>query len=129
LPLLEKFYGRRDQALADFTIKTTISLARELGIHQTRFLRSSEIAGVEGQKTGRLIQILTQVGAKHYLSGPSARDYIEADKFESAGITLEYIEYNYAEYPQLYPPFEPNVTVLDLLFMLGDQALEFIVGR
>ncbi|MEW6240724.1 MAG: WbqC family protein [Chloroflexota bacterium] len=129
LPLLELFYARRDESLADFTIETTLALTRELGLHQTRFLRSSEIPGVDGQKTDRLIQILTKVGAKHYISGPSARDYIEKEKFDAAGITLEYMEYNYPEYPQLYPPFDPYVTVLDLLFMVGLQALEYISER
>ena len=74
LPLLEKFYGRRDEFLADFTIDFTIALAHELGNTHTSFRRSSDIAGIDGQKTDRLIQILKAVGATHYISGPSARD-------------------------------------------------------
>jgi hypothetical protein len=124
-PLLEAFYQRRDVLLADFTIELTIALARQLGISHTRFLRSSELrAG--GQKTDRLVQLLTQVGADHYISGPSAKDYLESDKLASAGITLEYMDYNYPEYPQLYPPFDPNVSILDLLYMIGPDAMEYI---
>jgi hypothetical protein len=88
-------------------------------------MRSSEIAGIEGQKTDRLIQILQHVGATHYMSGPSARDYIEQEKFDSAGIELSYIEYNYPEYQQLYPPFDPYVSILDLLFMTGEDAVKY----
>jgi hypothetical protein len=126
LPLLESFYSRLDECLADFTIETTTLLSRELGITSTRFLRSSELPAIDGVKTDRLIQILTQVGAKHYISGPSARDYIEQEKFDRAGITLEYMEYNYREYPQLYPPFDSYVTILDLLFMTGKDARKHI---
>jgi len=126
LPLLESFYQRHDEFLADFTIDFTVALARELGNAHTRFIRSSELAGVEGQKTDRLIQILAAVGATHYISGPSASDYIEKEKFEAAGITLEYMEYNYPEYPQLYPPFDPHVTILDLLFMTGPEASSYL---
>jgi hypothetical protein len=126
LPLLESFYDRRDECLADFTIETTVLLSRELGITSTRFLRSSELPGIHGVKTDRLIKILEQVGAQHYISGPSARDYIEKEKFDEAGITLEYIEYNYLEYPQLHPPFDPYVTILDLLFMAGKDALNYM---
>lgn len=126
LPLLESFYNRRDECLADFTIETTILLSRELGITTTRFLRSSELPNIDGTKTDRLIQILKQVSAKHYISGPSARDYIEPEKFEEAGITLEYVEYNYPEYPQLYPPFDSYVSILDLLFMTGKDAIKHI---
>lgn len=126
--LLEPFYQRTDTHLADFTIDLTVALAREIGIAHTRFMRSSEIPGISGEKTDRLIQILTNVGAKHYISGPSARDYIESDKFDEAGITLEYMRYNYPEYPQLYPPYDPYVTILDLMFMVGDWALSYIIG-
>jgi hypothetical protein len=123
--LLEPFYQRHDALLANFTIDLTVALARELGIQHTRFMRSSDLQ-VNGQKTDRLVQILAQVGAKHYISGPSARDYIENEKFASAGITLEYMDYNYPEYPQLHPPFDPNLSILDLLFMTGPEAKRYI---
>lgn len=127
LSLLEKFYGRRDAFLADFTIDFTIALAHELGNTHTSFRRSSELSGIDGQKTERLIQILQAVGATHYISGPSARDYIEREKFDLAGITLEYMEYNYPEYLQLYPPFDPYVSILDLFFMTGPEAHNYIL--
>ena len=120
LPLLESMYeARHDEFLADFTIETTITLARTLGITSTQFMRSSELRDITGQKTHRIINILKQVNATHYISGPSARDYIEPEKFGQAGITLEYMEYHYPEYPQLYPPYDPYVSILDLLFMVG----------
>ena len=123
--LLESFYQRHDIYLADFTIDLTVALARELGNQHTRFVRSSDLEA-NGQKTDRLVQILVQVGADRYISGPSARDYIENDKFASTGITLEYMDYNYPEYPQLHPPFDPNLSILDLLFMTGSDAMRFI---
>lgn len=124
-PLLEEFFLRKPEFLADFTIETTITLARQLGIDKTQFLRSSQL-NVSGLKTDRLIQILKIVGGTHYISGPSARDYIETDKFDAAGISLEYINYLYPEYPQLYPPFDQNVSIVDLLFMTGPNAPDYI---
>lgn len=128
LPVLEEFYGRHDACIAEFTIATTIRLARELGLEHAKFIRSSDLDGIDGHRTDRLIQILKKVGADRYISGPSAREYIEGAKFEEAGIRLEYMEYAYPEYPQLYPPFEPQVSVLDLLFMTGKDALRFIAA-
>lgn len=127
--LLESFYARHDELIADFTIATTVALAGELGLSQTRFMRASEIPGIQGQRTDRLVELLKRVGATHYISGPSARDYIEQDKFDAAGITLEYMVYDYTEYPQLYPPYEPQVSILDLLLMTGPEALSHIPNR
>lgn len=126
LPLLESLYARRDECLADFTIESTIVLSRALGIASTQFLRSSSLPGIIGAKTERLIQIIKKIGATHYISGPSAQAYVEPQKFDEAGISLEYIEYNYPEYAQLYPPFDPYVTVLDLLFMTGKEAIRYL---
>jgi hypothetical protein len=128
LPLLQSFYERHDACISEFTIATTVSLAGELGVRDTRFMRSSELAGIGGTRTSRLIEILKRVGADHYITGPSARDYIATDEFVSAGIELEYMKYEYPEYAQLYPPYDPQVTVLDLLFMTGPRALDYIAG-
>ncbi len=126
-PLLEDFYGRRPELLSDFTIELTMALAKELGVEKTKFLRSSDLEAT-GTKTDRLLSILKSLGATHYISGPSAKDYLEEDKLRSAGVSLEYMVYEYPEYEQLYPPFDPNVSILDLLFMTGPQAPQYIWG-
>ncbi len=123
---VEEMYGQRPEYLADFTIDLSVRLAHLLGIDTPRFLRSSELEGVRGSKTARLLSVLQKVGADTYLSGPSAREYIEEDLFRQAGIGLEYMTYNYPEYPQLYPPFNGQVSILDLLFMTGGKALEYL---
>ena len=125
LPLLESLYQRRDECLADFTIASSIAFAQALGFTSTRFTRSSEMPDLEGRRTDRVIHILKRVGATHYICGPSASSYMEPEKFEEAGIPFEYMQYNYPEYPQLYPPYDPYVTILDLLFMTGKDAYKY----
>jgi hypothetical protein len=126
-PMLESFYARRDERLADFTIDLTVALAWELGATHAKFMRSSELP-VEGAKTDRLLALLRAVGADHYISGPSARGYIDEEKVRTAGVTLEYMTYDYPEYEQLHPPFDPEVTILDLLFTKGPEAGRYIWG-
>jgi hypothetical protein len=126
-PLISRFYEGHPTLLAEFTIDTTIQLAQALGITSTEFTRSSKLTGISGQKTDRLIQILTQLDITHYISGPSAKEYIDTEQFDKAGISLEYMVYDYPEYDQLYPPFDPQVSVLDLLFMCGPNALNTIL--
>ena len=124
-PYFSEIFSRRSELLADFTIGTTIEISRLLGIEHTQFVRSSELPNIEGTRTDRLISILQSVGADHYISGPSAKDYIESEKFEIAGIRLEYMSYDYPAYEQLHPPFEPQVSIIDLLFMQGFSSLKF----
>jgi hypothetical protein len=123
-PWLEETYADPSRNLADFTIRSTVEIAGMLGITNTQFVRASEL-GVDGRKTDRLLAVIKRVGATTYLSGPSAKAYLEEDKFRTAGVDLEWMSYDYPAYPQLYPPYDPSVSVLDLLFMTGDRAATF----
>jgi hypothetical protein len=96
-----------------------------LGI-TTPIRRSSEFQLSEGPNE-RLVSLCTQVGATSYLSGPAAKDYLDTAMFASAGVSVEWMNYDgYPEYPQLFPPFEHGVTVLDLLFNTGSSAARYL---
>jgi hypothetical protein len=124
MPVLERHLLDPPAKLVDLTLGLTIDLARVLDLDAT-FMRSSEI-GVSGDRTERLVGILESIGATHYLSGPSARSYLDEDQLDRAGIELEYMDYTYPEYPQLHPPFDPQVSIVDLLFTLGPSARELL---
>jgi hypothetical protein len=101
------------------------AISKILGI-RTRLSWSTDY-GAEGSKTERLVNLCRAAGATSYLSGPRARGYMDEGLFEEAGISLEYMDYDaYAEYPQLHPPFEHAVTVLDLIFNTGAQAPRYM---
>ncbi|MBA2523924.1 MAG: WbqC family protein [Solirubrobacterales bacterium] len=120
MPLLERHLTEPPRLLAELTIPLTVEIARELG-YRTEFRRSSEM-NLSGDRAERLLDLLGQVGATEYLSGPAAGSYIDPAAFEAAGIELEYMAYDYGEYPQLHPPYEPQVSIVDLLFMCGPEA-------
>lgn len=87
---------------------------------------SMDYAVAEG-RTERLVSICQQAGASTYISGPSARGYIDAAVFQNAGIELQYFDYaGYPEYPQLHGPFEHAVSVIDLLCQMGPDARHYL---
>ena len=109
--------------LNQYLIKTISK--KFLGI-ETDFRDSREFQP-EGQKLDRLIDLLVKVGANLYVSGPTARSYIQGDAFKDAGIELVFKDYSgYPEYPQQFPPFEHAVSILDILFNCGPRVPEFI---
>ena len=124
-PMFEQWYSSSPCRLAQFTMDLTEQLAGLLGIRHTRFLRSSEL-GISGYRTDRLISIVKALKCDHYISGPSAREYLVEDHFAQEGITVEYMRYDYPEYPQLYPPFDAQVSIVDLLVMVGADAPKYI---
>lgn len=92
---------------------------------QTQMRLSNEYRP-QGSKTERLIDILKKVNATTYLSGPAAKVYLNQELFNESGIHLEFKRYDYREYDQLYPPFDEAVSVIDLLFMTGKDARNYL---
>jgi hypothetical protein len=100
---------------------------RFLGI-KTAFYDSRDIPS-EGARQQKLISILKYLKADTYISGPSAKDYIEPEEFHKTGIELIYKSYDgYPEYPQLFGQFEHGVSIIDLLFNAGVEAQYYIWG-
>lgn len=115
----------REQHLSAINHRFLTAICHILGI-QTKISWSMDYRLSEG-KTERLVDLCRQAGATEYISGPSARGYIDETLFRNERIELSYIDYNdYPEYNQLFPPFVHEVSVLDLLFNTGKDACHFL---
>jgi hypothetical protein len=66
------------------------------------------------------------LGASHYISGPAAKDYLQEDLLAKEGIALEWMTYDYPPYPQLHGGYDPQLSILDLLLMVGPEARAYI---
>ncbi len=96
-----------------------------LGI-KTKISNSWDYQLIEG-KTERLVDLCVQAGGTEYISGPAAKDYVEASLFEEKGIKLNWFDYsNYPEYPQLWGDFVHGVSILDLLFNCGKDSINYM---
>lgn len=87
---------------------------------------SSEYDFGEG-KTERLVNICKLANAAEYISGPAAKNYIEASLFEKDNIKLTYMDYSgYKPYEQLYGEFIEGVSILDLIFNVGEDTVKYM---
>ena len=81
----------------------------------------------EGDRSERLLALCQAAGADQYVSGPSARAYLDEELFNRAGLGVHWFDYSgYREYPQPHPPFAHEVSVVDLIFSTGDAARSFL---
>lgn len=96
----------------------------------TKISTSMDYDLVEG-KTERLASLCRQAGASKYISGPAAKSYFDTKVFEEEGIAMQWFDYEgYRDYPQLWGAFEPQVSIIDLLFNCGpDSNLYMKLGR
>jgi len=102
------------------------SISHDILSIKTVFRDSREFNLVES-RAERVMELIKKTNATIYLSGPSAKNYLKEKDFSSAGITLQWMDYsNYFEYPQLFPPFNHKVSIIDLIFNVGDRAKEYM---
>lgn len=91
-------------------------------------LRNAEDFDLPEDRQARLVEICRAVGGNTYVSGPSARNYIDEQYFTDAGLRLEWFDYSgYGEYPQRSANFEHGVSVVDLLLNTGDDFNKYLV--
>src|SRR4030095_13959997 len=87
----ELYSHEPERLLVDVNQRFVRAICGILGI-VTRFTRSSDYELCEG-KTERIVSLCRQAGATRYLSGPSAREYLEPSAFSAAGIELSFADY------------------------------------
>jgi hypothetical protein len=81
-----------------------------------------------GSKTEKLVELCKITNASEYISGPAAKSYLEEDLFVSENIKVSWMDYKgYPEYEQLYPPFDHAVSVIDLIFSTGKDAMQYLI--
>jgi hypothetical protein len=92
---------------------------------QVRCVKSSAL-GVHGAKGELIYNICDAVGADTYLSGVSGRTYLDLKRFEAASIEVRFQEFRHPVYRQLYQPFIPCLSTVDLLFNCGPGSAEVL---
>jgi hypothetical protein len=111
--------------LANINLHLIKEIMRFLGIRTKISLSSDYI--IEGCTSDKIMNICLQSGAQEYLSGPSAKSYLDLYAFNKAGINVKWMNYSgYKEYPQPYPPFIHEVSILDLILNTGSDYVNYL---
>lgn len=116
-PELEQLYAMPVERLIDFNVKSINLLLDWFDLNIPTVYSSQLIP--KGKKNELLVDLLTKIGASHYLSGVGARSYFEPEPFDDAEIVLQWQEFNHPEYSQQFGEFIPYLSSIDLFFNCG----------
>ena len=127
--ILEELYlNNKWDKIAELDIFATKLIAVALGI-KVEWVRSSELKKAGDKDGERVVKICKELGCNHFINGPTSKPFMNERLFNEACIKLDYLEYNYNVYEQQHPPFNHNVTVLDLIFNCGPNAINYIRSK
>jgi hypothetical protein len=121
----EEFYRQSFELLVQVNV-ACIQLLMELFGLERKLVLASSLPVQSEDPTLRLVEICKALGGEFYLSGGDGANYMDADMFPAHHIKVLYQDFKHPEYPQCYGSFEPNMSVVDLLFNCGPDSLTII---
>jgi len=123
----KNLYEKEWYLLFDLNAFIITYIARELNLN-VKLVKASELQ-VSGSGERLILDICKELGAKTYISGVSGiagRGKAFESEFLKEGIEVVYQEFRHTTYHQVYQPFLPNMSIIDLLFNEGLRSLAII---
>lgn len=122
----EIYLGTQWQSLSVMNQFIIIKIAKEILRVETKF-DDSRNYHLKSKKADRVKELLSKSHGTHYVSGPAGKQYLSEESLAEIDVAITWMDYDlYPEYPQLYPPFHHQVSIIDLLFNVGPRAPEYM---
>ena len=125
ISFLTKMYEKDWEKIVDFNIEFITNCCAFFGI-DTKLVRASDLSAT-GKRSQLLLNICKELGATEYLSGPTAKAYLENDReiFDNENIKITYHDYKHPVYKQKGKTFIEKLSILDLLFNEKENSSAF----
>lgn len=120
-------YRKEWKKLSELNIYIIKSVNEFLGIN-TKIYNESQFK-IGTKSTQRIIDICKKLKADTYLSGIGGKEYLDEQLFGLNNIKLNYQNFKHPQYQQCYKPFIPYMSIIDLLFNCGPEALKTLLGK
>ena len=123
-PAVEAVYEMGHSRLIDHNLALIRVMLEALSLKAEPVLQSE--LGVEGKGTDLLAAVCRALGARRYLSLPSAAGYVDRRVMEASGIEVSVLDFRPPVYPQLWGDFIYNLSMLDMLMVCGPRSMKII---
>jgi hypothetical protein len=125
LPIFEAILSRGWKSLADLNIRIIREICALLHL-PAKLIRASDLPPTKLSSTDLLVHLTREVGGDAYLSGQGGRKYMEPEKFTANRVKLIFSKFSPQPYRQEFGAFISNLSIVDLLFNEGPEALQVL---
>ncbi|HAH50368.1 MAG TPA: hypothetical protein DCL80_03540 [Balneola sp.] len=121
--LIDNYFDSNELSMMKRNMAFITEVMNVLGIN-TEIVKSSSME-IDSSSTQLLVDIVKHENGNSYLCGTGAGGYQDDALFEKNNIELLYNEFNHPEYEQLRSDvFHPGLSIIDMLFMKGDEFIK-----
>ena len=121
----EQIYQQKWQKLVSLNIALIEHINALLSI-TTELLLESDFQIDFGSGNTRNVNITSHLHGDVYISGTGARVYNDSNEFHAHNIALVYQDFIHPVYPQRWGEFQPNLSIIDMLFNCGPETIDII---
>ena len=112
------------QSICELDLTIIKSIQKQLRLNKELYLLSE----IKVNKTGteRIVELVKHFNCDSYLIFGSESAYIDEKILNDADIELTELKPNMSHYRQQFEAFIPNLSILDLLFNLGNESMAYL---
>ena len=117
--------NKKMKKLVDYNIEIIEFVRSYLDI-SGKTVRASQLHSFSTSSTELLVDICEHLMASEYICGKFGFNYMNTELFEKAGIYVKQLIYQPLPYKQAFLPFEPCMSIYDVLFNHGKNSIPII---
>ena len=128
LGLLCSILERSHDRIADLNIDLIRAIADFIGLDGVTFVRATEL-DIVASGAESIVEILQRTGATVYLTGAGAGSmrHLDIDGLRDRGMEVRFSSTEFPAYPQLHGSFEPQLSIVDVLFNCGPERTRTLI--
>ncbi len=126
LRMVRDLYERPWRNIAELAMASFEAVSDYFGLSRRAERARSSDLDIGGRSDERVLSVVRHFGGQRYVTGHGAKNYLDHERFEAAGVDVLYMDYRKEPYPQLHGPFTPFVSVLDLVANRGKEGRQVI---
>ena len=123
--LEQQLVGRQHVFLTELNAAMLTTFLKLLGI-DIPVVKASDYE-FSGKKSDLVLDMCVRLKASDYIFGEQGRNYADVESFRAKDVNVYFQKYNHPVYDQLNGPFEPYMSVVDLLFNCGPASRDIIM--
>ena len=123
--LERQLVGRQHVFLTELNAEMLATFLKLLGI-DIPVVKASDYA-FSGKKSDLVLDMCVTLKASDYIFGEQGRNYADIESFRARDVKVYFQKYSHPVYDQLNGPFEPYMSVVDLLFNCGPASRDIIM--
>ncbi|NOR71482.1 MAG: hypothetical protein GQ532_17640 [Methylomarinum sp.] len=129
IDLVEEVYQADYNNLGELSRASMLAIFNYFDIAESCQFFDVKDLSISGKGNDRVLSIVQAVNGNNYITGHGAINYLDHGGFETAGITVKYMNYQSLPYKQLHGSFTPYVSALDLIANCGKEGEGFIANN